>query len=396
METYSKKIYIRTLSIIALLFFIVGFSLGINSIVIPFIRQSLELSTAESYMVLTATYSIFVVCGYPSSLLLKKYGYKKTMLLSFLFFLIGMYLFVPSAKSQSFALFLLASIILGIGNAVLQAAINPYITLLGNIDSAATRISIMGIINKVAWAVAPIFLGIFFNLTDAQLLTMIKPFYLIVIFIAICLFLIFIVPIPEIHADGEVEDNKVYSIRNLVKYPHLTLGCLALFCDIGLETLSMASIVDYAIYNNLSNPQLFTSYTVIAMIIGYSLGIILIPKYITQEKALKVCSIMGLIASGLIIIVPGKISILFLASLGLANSLLWPTIWPLALKDLGSLTKLGSSLLVMGIVGGAIVPLIFGYFCDILNNMQFAYAICIPLYMIIYYYSIKGYKIRPV
>ena len=383
---------------VAVLFFMIGFALGINGLLIPYIRKSLQLSTVQSYYVLTATFSTFVIFGYPSGILLKKVGYKKTILTSFVFFILGMYLFIPSASDQNLFIFLLASFICGIGNTILQSAVNPYITLLGNLDSAATRISIMGIVNKLAWAIAPIFLGLFLDLNNVDLKDIILPFYIIIGIFLLLFILILCTPLPEIKAIGEDEksiNSPLPNTRmNILQYPHLLLGFISLFCYVGVETLSMSSIVDYANYFQLPDPQLYTSFTVSGMILGYLIGILLIPKYLSQEKSLLICSVLGIISSCMILMPIGTISIYFVALLGLANSLLWPAIWPLAIKDLGELTKIGSSILVMAIAGGAIFPLLFGWMCDLLQNMQQAYWICIPAYSMILYYAIKGHKIR--
>lgn len=396
MEKNNK--YFVPLITVAVLFFMIGFALGINGLLIPYIRKSLQLSTVQSYYVLTATFSTFVIFGYPSGILLKKVGYKKTILISFVFFILGMYLFIPSASDQNLFIFLLASFICGIGNTILQSAVNPYITLLGNLDSAATRISIMGIVNKLAWAIAPIFLGLFLDLNNVNLKDIILPFYIIIGIFLLLFILILCTPLPEIKAIGEDEksiNSPLHNTKmNILQYPHLLLGFISLFCYVGVETLAMSSIVDYANYFQLPDPQLYTSFTVSGMILGYLIGILLIPKYLSQEKSLLICSVLGIISSCMILMPIGTISIYFVALLGLANSLLWPAIWPLAIKDLGELTKIGSSILVMAIAGGAIFPLLFGWMCDLLQNMQQAYWICIPTYSMILYYAIKGHKIR--
>ena len=396
MEKNNK--YFVPLITVAVLLFMIGFALGINGLLIPYIRKSLQLSTVQSYYVLTATFSTFVIFGYPSGILLKKVGYKKTILTSFVFFILGMYLFIPSASDQNLFIFLLASFICGIGNTILQSAVNPYITLLGNLDSAATRISIMGIVNKLAWAIAPIFLGLFLDLNNVDLKDIILPFYIIIGIFLLLFILILCTPLPEIKAIGEDEksiNSPLPNTRmNILQYPHLLLGFISLFCYVGVETLAMSSIVDYANYFQLPDPQLYTSFTVSGMILGYLIGILLIPKYLSQEKSLLICSVLGIISSCMILMPIGTISIYFVALLGLANSLLWPAIWPLAIKDLGELTKIGSSILVMAIAGGAIFPLLFGWMCDLLQNMQQAYWICIPAYSMILYYAIKGHKIR--
>ena len=378
----------------------IGFALGINGLIIPFLRTALDLTTAESYLVLAATFSTFIIFGYPSGLVIKAIGYKKTMILSFLFFAIGLYLFIPSAENQSFAMFLLASFISGIGNTMLQAAVNPYITILGPLESAATRMSMMGIANKAAWAIAPIFLGIFLNLGDVKLEDIKLPFYFISGIFVLLGILVAFVPLPEVKAEGEDENDEAaassYAANktSIWQFPHLLLGLVSLLFYVGVETLAMASIVDYATSLNLPDPQVYTSYTVIGMVIGYLVGVFFIPKYISQERAMFVCAIIGLISSLLIVLTPMNISIWFVAVLGLANSLMWPALWPMAMKDLGKFTKTGSSLLVMAIVGGAVFPLLFGWLADVSGNMQQAYWICFPAYLMIFYYALSGHKIR--
>lgn len=396
----SSKGYLFPLVVIGVLFFMIGFALGINGLIIPFLRTALDLSTAESYLVLAATFSTFVIFGYPCGLIIKAIGYKKTMILSFLFFAVGLYLFIPSAENKSFSMFLLASFISGIGNTMLQAAVNPYITILGPMESAATRMSMMGIANKAAWAIAPIFLGVFLNLGDVQLNDIKLPFYFISGIFVLLGILVAFVPLPEVKAEGEDENDEAaassYAANktSVWQFPHLLLGLVSLLFYVGVETLAMASIVDYATSLNLPDPQVYTSYTVIGMVIGYLVGVFFIPKYISQERAMFICAIIGLVSSLLIVLTPMNISIWFVAVLGLANSLMWPALWPLAMKDLGKFTKTGSSLLVMAIVGGAVFPLLFGWLADVSGNMQQAYWICFPAYLMIFYYALSGHKIR--
>ena len=369
----ASKGYLFPLVVIGVLFFMIGFALGINGLIIPFLRTALDLTTAESYLVLAATFSTFVIFGYPCGLIIKAIGYKKTMILSFLFFAVGLYLFIPSAENKSFSMFLLASFISGIGNTMLQAAVNPYITILGPLESAATRMSMMGIANKAAWAIAPIFLGVFLNLSDVKLEDIKMPFYFISGIFVVLGILVAFVPLPEVKAEGEDEND--------------TESAASAYA-------SNKTIVDYAKSIGLADPQVYTSYTVIGMVAGYLVGVFFIPKYISQEKAMFICAIIGVASSLLVVFLPVHVSIWFVALLGLANSLMWPALWPLAMKDLGKFTKTGSSLLVMAIVGGAIFPLLFGWLADEFGDLQQAYWICFPAYLMIFYYALSGHKIR--
>jgi fucose permease len=171
------------------------------------------------------------------------------------------------------------------------------------------------------------------------------------------------------------------------------LGVFAIFFDIGLEYLALGSINDYAAILNLPSPENYVWFASAGMVIGYILGVIFIPKSISQSTALLVSTVLGVIVTTLIVLFPAGISIYLVAVLGLANALMWPAIWPMAIADLGKFTKMGSSLLVTGIIGGAFLPLLFGYFADKTSH-QVAYLVCIPAYIYILYYALSGSKIR--
>jgi glucose/galactose transporter len=403
----NKNGYGFAIAIIGILFFVLGFAIGINTYLIPFLRVVFNLSTAASYLVMAATFSAFVVFGLPSGFIIQKVGYKGGIVLSFVIMALGMVLFVPSAKNTNFPLFLLALFIGGMGQTLLQTSINPYITILGPEDSAARRICMMGISNKVAYAIGPIILSVFMSLQDINVNDVIEPFYIISAIFLAGAAISFFAPLPEIQANptnttdkGEVGEEKT-SEKSIFQFPHLFLGAGAIFLYIGAETLSLGTVLDYATRINLSPleafginmmaPELFVSYATFSMIVGYLGGIILIPKYITQQDALKVSSILGLTITGLVVVLPANWSVVFVAVLGLANAVMWPAIWPLALGGLGKFTKKGSSILVLGIVGGAIIPLIFGWMVDVFSYQQ-AYLICVPCYLYILFFAVRGYK----
>lgn len=408
--TNQKKNYLFPLIIVGVMFFVIGFGVGISGMLIPFLRNAFTLTTSQSYLVTAAIFSAFVIFGAPSGWLITKIGYKLTMVSAFFVMALGMVLFVPSANMQSFPLFLLALFVGGIGNTLLQASVNPYVTILGPTDSAAMRMSLMGIMNKAAWWLGPLFLALFMNIENAQLNDVILPFYLVTgILVALGIFVYF-VRLPEVKAAGEDETSEeavsgyAANKTSIFQFPHLLLGVLALFFYVGVETLPMASILDYAkiVFPDAGNIEGFAKWVPIGMVAGYIFGVIAIPRYVTQSKALIGFTFLGILASLMIILLPGKYGIYFLAALGLANSLMWPAIWPLAIADLGKFTKTGASMLVMAIVGGAVIPLIFGFLVDLLQvgdaasvaDYQKAYWIFIPGYLIILYFALKGHKIR--
>lgn len=399
----KNKSYAIPLSIVGLMFFAIGFALGINGYLVPLIQKSLHISSGESYLIIAATFSAFLIFGYPASMVIKKIGYKRTMALSFLMFALGFYLFIPSAESASLVLFLVASFIAGMGNTFLQASVNPYITILGPIESAAKRMSFMGIANKLAWPVAPLFLSLVIgkNLEDVVLADTTQPFYIIIAIFLVLGVIAYFAPLPEVKADGEEDDENTneevvsYAANktSVWQFPHLLLGCLALFLYVGVETVSLGTLVDYANALELPNAELYAWIAPVGMVIGYIAGAALIPKVISQSKALLICSSIALVGSIATVFAPAGLSIWFISLMALGCSLMWPALWPLAMADLGKFTKAGSSLLVIAIVGGAVIPTLYGFLKDA-YSAQAGYWLCVPCFLYILYYALKGHAIR--
>jgi glucose/galactose transporter len=404
MNDLKKSRYAFAILIIGLLFFVLGFAIGINTYLIPFLRKVFNLSIAASYLVMAATFSSVVIFGIPSGIIIKKIGYKGGIVLAFVIMATGMLLFVPSAIIKSFPFFLLALFISGVGQVLLQTSVNPYITILGPQESAATRICIMGICNKVAYALGPIILSAFMSLQNINVKEVVVPFFIIAgIFFAGATISLFS-SLPEIQAPLSKKEQDSETIQDSIyKYPHLFLGTIAVFFYIGVETLSLGSVLDYAsqlnlpelkfLNINLQVPELFVTYATLSMIVGYLFGIMLVPKKISQQKALVINCIFGIAITIMVILSPSNWSVWMVAALGLANAIMWPVIWPLSLAGLGDFTKTGSSILIIGLVGGVVIPLLFGWLVEILS-FQMAYSICLPCYLYILFFATKGYKIK--
>ncbi len=388
--------FIIPMIIIGIMFSVLGFAVGINAFFVPFVKAAFHISTAKSYLVTTATFSAFVLFGIPSGKILMKVGYKRSMLFSFILMALGMLIIVPAAKWISFPIFLFALFINGMGQTLLNTAVNPYITILGPVNSAAKRISIMGTCNKLSFGLAPVVLAIFMDTVNVQLNDAIVPFYVITGILVFLGILSYFAPLPELKATGEDENkdektsDSVNSKTSILQFPHLLLGALAIFFYVGVENIALVSINDYAIEIGLSSPEKFAVYTSVGYILGYLLGIILIPKIVSQTNAMKINAALGIVSSLLIVLLPGGISIYFVAILGLANSLLWPAIWPLALAGLGKFTKRGSSLLVMGIAGGGLLPPVLGLLKDHFSSYQQAYWMLLPIYLFFFVLCYKG------
>lgn len=396
----KQKNLFLPLAIVGLFFFAIGFALGINSYLVPLLKSTLNISGGAAYLLLAATFSAFIIFGYPSAWLIRRIGYKRTMAVSFLMFALGFVLFIPSAMYQSLWMFLLASFISGMGNTFLQASVNPYITICGPIESAARRMSFMGICNKLAWPIAPLFLALVIGkaANEVTLEDIYLPFSIIVVVFLLLGVIAMVAPMPEVSAAGEEngsEESCPYAAgkTSIWQFPHLILGCLTLFLYVGVETVALSTLVDYANELKLPNPENYAWISAAGMVIGYICGILFIPKYLSQSMAMKICASIALVGSLAVVVSPAELSIWFTALMALGCSLMWPALWPLAMADLGKFTKQGSSLLTVAIVGGAFVPTLFGFMKDVWGA-QNAYWICVPCFMLILLYGMWGYKIR--
>lgn len=395
----DKKNIIVPLLLVGSMNAILGFALGVNAFFIPFVKQAFHVTTAMSYLIMLATFSAYLVFGGVAGNILKKAGYKGGMVIALILMAVGFLIIVPSAKTVNFSLFLLALFINGLGQALLTGAYSTYVSIIGSPESAASRISFMGICAKIFYAAASFILAVFMDLSNVRITDIITPFYIIAAVMSVMGIIYYFSPLPEVKAIGEEtetgEIQNSYSSRktSVWQFPHLLLGVVAIFFTVGVEYLALGTINDYANILGLSSPHNYVWFVSFAMIVGYLVGMIFIPKYISQTQALLASSILGIIVSITILILPSTISIYLIPLLGLANALLWPAIWPLAIADLGKFTKSGSALLVTGIVGAGIIPLIFGYFAQHFSY-QMAYAIGLPAYLFIMYYALWGSKIR--
>jgi MFS transporter, FHS family, L-fucose permease len=414
----TSKSTLLPILIIGTLFFIFGFVTWLNSTLILYFRLACQLTFLQSLFVTFAFYISYFVMALPSSLILQKTGFKKGMMLGLIVMAVGALIFIPAAHTRIYGLFLTGLFIIGTGLSILQTASNPYITIVGPIESAAKRISIMGICNKVAGVLAPIIIGAILLVNtntfekDLQLLDAVQktlklnelasriiiPYTFMAIILAGFAFVIRFSALPEIEEEQDADKSQSNQIKktNIFQFPNLVLGILALFLYVGVEVMAGDTIGLYGHSQgiNMSQARFFPALTLSAMVIGYIIGILTIPKIISQSKALAVSAITGVIFSIVAINTNGYTSVLFIALLGLSNALMWPAIWPLAINGLGHFTKTGSAMLIMAIAGGAVLPLVYGWFAGIqFIGYQQAYWIMVPCYAYILYYSLKGYKI---
>ncbi len=413
----SSKNYLLSITIIGILFFIFGYVTWLNGTLIPFLKLACELkSDGQALLVTFAFYIAYFFLSIPSSFILNRTGYKKGMSIGLWVMAAGTFLFIPAAQGRTFELFLIGLFIQATGMALLQTACNPYISVIGPIESASKRISIMGICNKAAGVVSPIVLSAIVlkgaseievklkSTTDIisrnELLQelsdrVINPYTTMGIVLFLFGVVVWLSPLPEIETPSSSDSNAgVVEKKSIFQFPHLLLGVLCIFLYAGAEVMAGDVIGTYgkALGMSLDQTKNFTSYTLISMVVGYLIGISTIPRFLKQETALKLSAIVGILFSTLAFATHGYISILFIALLGLANSLMWPAIFPMAIEGLGKFTKIGSALLIMGIAGGAILPQVYGLVVKTMPS-QTAFFVCtVPCYLYIFYYAVKGHS----
>lgn len=416
----NKKQYYMSLAMVGCLFFVFGLVSWVNSILVPYFKVACDLkSGVQTYLVTFAFYIAYLVMTVPASFLLKKVGYKKGAKIGLWIMSAGALMFWPAALTRTYGMFLAALFVIGTSLAILQSVANPFVTIIGPIESAAKRISIMGICNKFAGIIAPLlFAAAVIRPEDKEIMAavesgvlvgpakeaaldqmiqgVIAPYVILAAFLFIFGYIFYKSPIKDINPDTDNKSVEGTQDRKSVwAYPYLVLGVVALFCHLGSQQISIATIIQYAQSMGLSldAAKVFPSYTLACILGGYLLGVIFIPKYITQQKALVVCTVTGLILSALVLLLPVKSSIWCVVLLGIPNSLIYAGIWPLAIRGLGKWTTLGSSLLVMALCGNAIVSLLYGLMTDYMS-LQASYWLLLPCFAYMIYYAVWGYKIE--
>lgn len=426
-SSLSKRQTQVSIFIIGILFFIFGFVSWVNAILIPYFKIACELSHFKAYLVTFAFYISYFIMSVPASYLLQKTGFKKGMMTGFWIMALGAFIFVPAAMTRTYEIFLIGLFTIGAGLAVLQTAANPYITVLGPKESAAQRISIMGIFNKGAGILAPlVFAAVILKATDTDLFAqlgsmgmeekakaldelvrrVIVPYLCVGTVLVLLGFLVRFSPLPEIDTEHETDELAAANMgkNSILQFPHLVLGAIGIFLHVGTQVIAIDTIIGYA--NSMQIPLMeartFPSYTLAATICGYILGIICIPRFFSQVNALRFCTMLGTVLTLLIVFAKGQvhflgytadISIWFVVLLGLANSLVWAGIWPLALDELGKFTKRGASVMIMGLCGNAILPLCYGYLADSFD-VRTAYWVLLPCYLYLVFYAVYGHRIR--
>ncbi|MBL7826660.1 MAG: sugar MFS transporter [Saprospiraceae bacterium] len=424
--SHPNSNYLYQITIIGILFAVFGFVTWLNSILIPFLKKACELSDQQAYYVATAFFIAYFVMALPSSWILKNLGTKKGMTLGLLIMAAGALLFIPAADARSYPMFLTGLFILGTGLALLQTASNPYVSVIGPIESAAKRISIMGICNKLAGIMANLLFGAVLlknadgiqkQLSDAattvetktQLLNdlagrVVMPYSILAVMLAVVAVVIYRSSLPDISTQASHSDDGDTDLSrgrtSIFQFPHTLLGALAIFTYVGAEVMAGDVITIYG--KNLGfaedTSKFFTTFGLIGLLVGYGVSILLIPKYVTQERWLAVSAVLGLVLSVASYITSGSIAVGCLAAMGFSNAVMWPAIFPLGIKDLGRFTNTGSALLIMGILGGAIIPPLYGWLYEKSGlGLDFRSAFLLIMFVCygnILYFALRGSKPR--
>ena len=415
----AARQYKSSVAIIGALFFIFGFVTWLNGPLITFVKLAFALDTdAKAFWVTTAFYMAYFFLALPASWILERTGLKKGMALGLLVMAGGTFLFGLAATARHYVPALAGLFIVGSGLSLLQTASNPYISIVGPIESAAQRISIMGICNKLAGILSPIVFSAFVlkdvgkleeavnaaatpavreGILDAFAAAVYAPYMAMAILLVLLAVWIARSPLPELRvAEANAEaGGAAAGKQNIFQFPFLLLGALCLFLYVGAEVMAGDAIGTYGKGFHLPTDETkyFTSYTLVAMLAGYVVGLAAIPRFLSQSLALKGSAVLGVLFTLAAFFTKGYLSVACVAALGLANALMWPAIWPLAIEGLGRFTERGSALLIMGIAGGAVLPRLFAELKESYDFQLVFCAIMLPCYLFIWFYAQKGWRI---
>ena len=407
------------------MFFILGCITWLNGAITPFLQQMLELSPLQASFIISSFYIAVTVAGIPSAMLIKRVGYKNGMAIGCAIMALSALMYIPAAKLQMIEIFLFAQLMIGVGQTVLQTAVNPYVVKMGSEKSAAVRVCIMGLLNKFAGVIVPvIFAAVVVSgvvdgagklsqeQKDMMANSLIMPYVLIAALIMLFAAFAKFAPLPDLVFDQDETSNGKGEIKETLAHPHLVLGVVGIALYVAVEVIAADTIGSYALQIGVADYSVMTSYTMACMLIGYAIGILTIPRFMSQQTWLLLSGIAGIITVMLVVlgsndsfIISNLLLVPFggpqlpdpllcIALLGFANAMVWPAIWPLALAGLGRLTGTASGLLIMGIAGGALGPLLIGLGNVAGLGAQGAYIVMIPSYVFILFYALKGHKMR--
>ena len=405
---------IRGVLTIGLLFFIFGFVTWLNGPLITFVKLAFNLDDVNAFLVPMAFYLSYFFLALPASAILRRTGMKQGMALGLYVMAVGSVLFGQFTTMRDYPGALAGLFIIGAGLSLLQTASNPYVCIIGPHESAARRIAVMGICHKFAGVIAPfIFAALVLKdvetfginvaqaptheareaLLDAFAARVHTPYLLMALILAFLGIWIARSRLPDLRPEHFADSTGTPSVFT---FPHLWLGVVCLFLYVGVEVMAGDAIGLYGAGFGLpvSATRLFTSYTLFAMLVGYLVGLLVIPRFVSQQSYLALSAALGIVLTVGAYLCSGYASVAFIASLGFANAMMWPAIFPLAIRGLGSHTETGSALLIMAISGGALMPCTFGLLKEHVD-FQLAYLLlAAPSYLYIFFYGAVGWRAK--
>ncbi len=396
------------------LFFMWGFVHNLDPILIPHLKKSFSLSTLQSSLVDSAVFIAYFLMALPAGFIMKKYGYKAGIICGLILFATGSFLFVPAANTQSYTFFLMALFIIACGLTILETAANPYASLLGDPATATQRLNFAQSFNGLAATLAPI-IGARIILTkgfsDEELSVMtdaakqvalaseastVKTPYLILGSLILVIAILFVfIKLPEIKEDAD--EGAVKNIFHTLKHSHLRWAVAAQFFYVGAQVCVFSFFILYAVdaagIDKIKAADYLGWGCGMAFMIGRFAGTFFM-KYIQPAKLLALYSIINVLLCGVAMFSEGMIAVYAVIGIAFFMSVMFPTIFSLGIKDLGADAKFGSSLIIMSIVGGAIMPPIMAQISDMTGNIQLGYIIPLLCFAVVFFFGWKGHVVK--
>jgi FHS family L-fucose permease-like MFS transporter len=399
----SSPNYVVPFIIVTFLFGIFGFLTNLNSNLMPHLKSLFDLSYGPAMLVSTAWFFAYLIFSVPSSKLIELVGYKRTMVISLFIMVAGALLFIPAANLISFPLFLAAIFVLATGVCALQTSANPYVSILGPEHSAPARLTLAQAFNSLGAAAAPLVVGRYI-LTDPSKIstkasiahTVQGPYIAIAGTLLVLGFAVMFMHLPHITATRAFRpatDGKPILDRSIWSYSHTVLGMVGIFFYVGVE-ISLASIaISYFRTQGVSNTEtaaFLASFYFVGIMVGRFVGSFIM-TWIKAEKLLVILGFFGVVLLLISMFSTGQLAIWTLVLCGIANSIMYPNIFALGIAELGPMTSKGSGVITIGNVGGAVVPLLFGWLADKVG-IQYAFVLPIICYLYVAYYGLSGFK----
>ncbi|MEJ2883692.1 L-fucose:H+ symporter permease [Pedobacter sp. GR22-6] len=412
----TQNKYLFPFMMITSLFFMWGFVHNLDPVLIPHLKRSFSLSTLQASLVDSAVFIAYFVMALPAGFLLKKFGYKTGIIIGLAFFALGSFLFIPAADTQLYSFFLAALFIIACGLTILETAANPYASLLGPAETATFRLNFAQTFNGLAATLAPV-IGVkvilIQGLSDGELSTMTAPAravalaseassvkgpYLVLGCIILVIAVIFMfLKLPEIKEE-EKEIGEKKGVWHALRHKHLSWAVTAQFFYVGAQVCVFSFFILYATKAAGIDQQTAGKYAGygmgLAFLIGRVIGTFLM-KFIRAELLLVIYAVICVLLSASAMFTSGYVALFSVIGIAFFMSIMFPTIFSLGIKDLGADTKLGSSLIIMSIVGGAILPPVMGYISDVTHDIQIGYIVPLICFAVVFLFGFTGHKVVP-